>query len=193
MADPLSVVGLLASIIQIADALTRLSLEFKRCLHSVRYAPQEVKCFHRDLSNFSASLRWFHGTSKTCLRELERSPIKRERENHIAGVIKECEVVEDGFDALLSKFLGKPATNVPRITSPVDRLRWYFRKPSVIGLRMSLESAKSTVELFMTLYTFESLHKEILALQDASKEVSEDLKRQLYVPHWGSKHRYPLI
>ncbi|KAK7189602.1 hypothetical protein DPSP01_014561 [Paraphaeosphaeria sporulosa] len=181
MVDPLSAVGLLASIIQIADGLTRLSSEFKRCIRTVRYAPQEVKCFHRELSNFSASLRWFHRISKSCLRELEkeRSPMRRERELHIAGVIKECEVVEDGFGALLSKFLRTSATHAPRITSPVDRLRWYFRKPSVVGLRLSLDSAKSTVELFMTLYTFESLHKEIFELQSASKEVSEDLKRQL--------------
>ncbi|KAF9735605.1 hypothetical protein PMIN02_008705 [Paraphaeosphaeria minitans] len=182
MVELLGAVGLFASIIQIADALTRLSSEFRRFVHTVKYAPQEVKYFHRDLSNFSASLRWFHRISKSCLAELEKdgSPMKKERELHIAGVVKECEVVEDGFAALLNKFLGNPATHTPHIASPVDRLRWYFRKPSVVGLKLSLESAKSTVELFMTLHISESLHKEILELQKASKEVSEDLKRQLH-------------
>ncbi|KAF2438700.1 hypothetical protein P171DRAFT_490753 [Karstenula rhodostoma CBS 690.94] len=177
MIDPFSVAGLLASIIQIADALTRLSLEFERCLHTVRHAPQEVKSFHRDLSNFSASLHWFYEISESCLRDLEQSPKRKARRRHISGVIKECEVVEEGFHALLSRFIGK-STQLPGISSPVDRLRWYFRKPSVVGLKLSLESAKSTVELFMLLYICEDLQKKIQALQEARVEIPDDLKRR---------------
>lgn len=180
MIDPISIVGLLASINTIADALTHLSSQFRRFIHTVRYAPKEVRSFHRDLSTFSASLRWFCEISSSCLKELETSPRKRERRKHIAGVIKECKVVEEGFKTLLSKFVGK-SSRLPTVSGPIDRIRWYFRRPSVVGLRLSLESAKSTVELFMTLYICESLQRQIRELQEASKEIPEDLKHRLSV------------
>ncbi|KAF2185457.1 hypothetical protein K469DRAFT_575907 [Zopfia rhizophila CBS 207.26] len=68
MADPLTLVGGIAAVIQIVEALTRLSSKLRFYIRTVRYAPREVQQFHLDLSNFSASLRMFHNQSEKWLQ-----------------------------------------------------------------------------------------------------------------------------
>jgi hypothetical protein len=177
--DPLTALGGIAAVIQIADALTRLTSEMRLYLHTVRYAPQEVQQFHLDLSNFSTSLRMFYEKSETWLQELEESPEKEIRKDHVAGLIKECKAVKLGFEELLSRFFVEPS-QLPSIYGFLDRIRWYFRKTLVAGLKLSLESAKSSVMLFVMLQMCESLQKRVFELQRALQEVPKDLEHQLY-------------
>ncbi|KAF2185458.1 hypothetical protein K469DRAFT_160637 [Zopfia rhizophila CBS 207.26] len=101
------------------------------------------------------------------------------RKEHIAGLIKECRAVKMGFVELLSRFFVE-SSQFPSVHSHFDRIRWYFRKPLVVGLKLSLESAKTSVTLFVTLHMCEDLQRRIEELQRALQEVPKDLKRQLY-------------
>lgn len=179
MADPLTIVGGLASIIQIADALTRLSSELRHCIRTIRSAPREVQHFSLDLTNFTASLRMFYNHCATWLDGLDDSVDKNERKEHIAGIIRECDAVEEGFDQLLRRFFPEPSTIMVFLT-PIDRIRWYFRKSQVVGLKLSLESAKSSVTLLSTLYMCEDLRKRIQEMEAAHELDTRDLHFQLY-------------
>lgn len=179
MADPLTIVGGIAAVIQIAEALTCLTSELRTCIRTVRYAPQEVQQFHLDLSNFSASLRMFYKQSNTWLEDLDESPEKETRKEHIAGLIRECGAVEEGFKELLRRFFIQPY-QFPNVYGGFDRIRWYFRKRLVAGLKLLLESAKSSVTLFVILQMCEDLQKRVEELQRALQDVPKELKRQLY-------------
>jgi hypothetical protein len=179
MADPLTALGGVASIIQIADVFLRLSSEFKHFVRTVRHAPQELGSFYLDLSNFSCSLHVFHKSSNSWLADLQESREKERKKCHIAGVIKECKVVKDGFNTLLEKFFGNYG-QAHSTYSTIDRLRWYFRKPLAAGLKLSLECAKSSIMLFITLHMVEDLQQKVKQLEKDLQEVPESLAAQLY-------------
>jgi hypothetical protein len=76
-----------------ADAFLKLASELRHFIRTVRYAPQQVHQFRRDLSNFSASLQMFGETSEKGLKYLTKPRERKQREKYIAGVFQECEVV----------------------------------------------------------------------------------------------------
>ena len=176
--DPLTALGGVASIIQIAHVSLVLSSEFRSCVRTIRHAPQELHNFHDDLLNFSTSLHIFHKTSDTCIANIEDPKERKLKRRYIAGVIKECDAVKDGFSTLLEKFLGQPG-QLRSISGLLDRLRWYFQKPMVAGLKLSLECAKSSIMLFIVLHMFEDLQRRVKRLQDGLLEVPKELKEQL--------------
>lgn len=179
MVDPLTAIGGAASIIQIADVLLRLSLEFSHLVRTVRHAPQELQSFHLDLSIFSSNLHMFYDRSDAWLRNLQESQEKERKKRHVANVIKECKAVKDGFSALLKKFFGNYG-ELRDTYSTFDRFKWYFRKPLVAGLKLSLESAKSSIMLFLMLQMVKDLLQRVHELQVALQEIPKALELQLY-------------
>ncbi|OAF98548.1 uncharacterized protein CC84DRAFT_519888 [Paraphaeosphaeria sporulosa] len=174
MAEVLAIVGGVAGGIQMADAFLKLASELRHFIRTVRYAPQQVHQFRRDLSNFSASLRMFGETSEKGLKYLTKPRERKQREKYIAGVFQECEVVKQGFKQLLSRFF-EDVIELPSFHGYLDRVRWYLGRTSVAGLKMSLESAKSSITLFLSLHTVEFLHRKIDKLSRKSQEVPQDL------------------
>jgi hypothetical protein len=179
MPEPVTVVGGIASIIQIADAFIRLSSACDHFVRTVRHAPQELRSFHLDLSRLSFDLLMFHRISDKWLANSRESREKEKKKHHIAGLIQECKVVKDGYKALLVKFFG--TTGQARDTySTVDRLKWYFRKPLAAGLKLSLEYTKSSITLFLTLHMVTDLQQQVKDLQKALQVVPAHLEAQLY-------------
>jgi hypothetical protein len=178
MAEVLAVFGGVAGGIQLADAFLKLASELRHCIRTVRYAPQQIHQFRRDLSNFSASLRMFGETSEKGLKYLTKPQEREQREKYIAGVFQECEVVKQGFKQLLSRFF-RDVIELPSFHGYLDRVRWYLRRTSVAGLKMSLESAKSSITLFLVLHSIEFLHRKIDKLNKNSQEIPQYLVHAL--------------
>lgn len=104
MAEILVVTGGIASFIQIAETLMKLTKELRKCIRNIRYAPKEVTHLRLEASNFSLSLQWFHDLAVTWLKSIEGSTDQDTRNHHFNGLIRECRTVEKGFKSLLVKF-----------------------------------------------------------------------------------------
>ena len=87
-------------------------------------------------------------------------------------------MVKEGFEELLSRFFGD-VIGLPSFHGYVDRVRWYFGRKAIAGLKMSLECAKSSISLFLLLHNVEFLHRKIDKLIKKSQEVPEDLVNAL--------------
>jgi hypothetical protein len=174
MAEVLAVFGGVAGGVQLADTFLKLASELRHCIRTVRYAPQQIHQFRRDLSNFSASLRMFGETSEKGLKYLTEPQERKRRVRYITGVFQECEVVKQGFKELLSRFF-RDVIELPSFHGYLDRVRWYFGRTSVAGLKMSLESAKSSITLFLMLHAVEFLHRKIDKLSRKSQEIPQGL------------------
>lgn len=179
MADPFVVIGSIASIIQIADVSLRLSNGLNGCVHSVRNAPKELQSFESELRFFSSTLHMFHGQSKSCLEGIKDESERRRKKEYIARVVKECNAVVSGYDALLEKFFRGFASSSPSITNIFDRLRWYMRKPLVAVLKTSLDSAKLSIIVFIVLQMYEDVQRRIHELQYAGQIIPEELLLEL--------------
>jgi len=178
MAETLAIVGGVASFFQIVVTLTSLTRELKHCLEILRYAPKEVEQLQGEMCDFSYNLQWFCERAQKWFQELEDSPQKKARIKHFRGLRKGCKVVVNGFKKLLRKFFANKSQN-SSFEAFIDRIRWYFREPQVKGLRLALQSAKSSVILFMTLFMIEDLTKRIVELERQLQEVPRELRNQM--------------
>ena len=178
MAEAIVIVGGVASFIQIVATLTRLTKELNHCLNILRYAPKEVEQLQCEMCDFSYSLQWFCELAQKWFQELERSPQKKVRVKHFKGMVKGCRVVVNAFKRLLRKFFINKSQN-SSFKVIIDRIRWYFREPQVKGLRLALQSAKSSVTLFMTLLMFEDLTNRIMELERRLQEVPQEWRNRM--------------
>ncbi|PVH99409.1 hypothetical protein DM02DRAFT_629437 [Periconia macrospinosa] len=176
MAEALAAIGALAALLQIAATSRKLSRQFHNCIQTMRNAPQEIETLQRQLSNFSESLTMFHHNAHPWLSKMEKSLEKERRAKHILNLIKECEAVNDGAKELKKQFFSKSSKSGE--TGVLYRIRWYFQKPSVVSLNLMLESAKSSIMLFVTLQMCEDLRKRIIDLENALKQPSNEPPEQ---------------
>ncbi|KAF1961946.1 hypothetical protein CC80DRAFT_200531 [Byssothecium circinans] len=174
------VFGVIVGGFQIADSIVKVAKELRRCIRNVRYAPQEVQRFRHELLTFAYSLRTFEKTSNKYLVGINDVFEIKERKEHVEGIVEQCVAVKYGFEELLSRFFNSPET-VPRTLKSWDRIRWYFRQEQVAGLRLSLESAKSSVMLFIIVHMYEDLVNQVRELEQRSQEVPKELWHQLKV------------
>jgi len=178
MAEVLLAVGGVTSFLQIANTLTSLTKELKRCIRILRYAPKEVKQLRHEMWNFSLNLQWFDNLANECLEEMEDFPEKTTRLQQLDAMLKECKMIVNGFKKFLRRFfVAKSQSSSFEVF--VDRIRWYFRQSQVIGLRLALESTKSSISLFTTLLMLETLVKKIAQLERALKEVPQELEQRM--------------
>jgi len=128
--------------------------------------------------SFSFHLQWFDKLAKECLEELEGSPEKAPRLKQLDAMLKECKTIVNGFKKFLQRFFVNKSQS-SRFEVLVDRIRWYFRQSQVIGLRLALESTKSSVSLFINLLMLEDLRKQIAKLKRDLQEVPRELKDRM--------------
>lgn len=157
MPDPLTAVGGTVAILQIAIVIGHFGCELGKCIRSVRHAQCEIQSISLELFNFSSSLRIFHMQSSTWFESLSESSEKESRKEHIASLIRECRIVEGEFNEMLSRFFLVESGGRRKVDQNFNRIGWYFRRIAVRELKLSLESAKSSVALFVTLHICEDL------------------------------------
>lgn len=177
MADQLSTVGGIDAVMDVSHSLLHSTSKLKLCLRTASYVPPDIEDLSRECLSFSTELRWFHKRYQKSTKEQEATHEKQGRNAHLAGLIKQCLTVKSGLKELLSRYLlidGRPRTSY----GGMDRVRWYFRRHQLMGLRFLLESAKSSVILFIVLDMAVDLQEEIKAA-GTDPQKREALRREL--------------
>lgn len=178
MADQLRTVGGIDAIMDVSHSLLHFTSKLKLCLRTTSFMPPEIEDLSRECLSFSTELRWFHKRYQKSTREEKASPEKQGRNSHLAGLIRQCLAVKSGLKELLSRYLltdGRPRSSY----GGMDRVRWYFRRHQLTGLRFLLESAKSSVILFIVLDMAVDLQEEIKACGTDQLEKRDALRREL--------------
>lgn len=178
MADQLSTVGGIDAVMDISQALLHVTSKLKLCLRTTSYVPTEIDHLSRECLSFSTELRWFykryHGSSGLG----KASHDTEGRSTHITGIIKQCIAVKTGLKELLSRYMfldGRPRAGY----GGMDRVRWYFRRHQLTGLRFLLESAKSSVILFIVLDMAVDLQEDLKLPSVHTPKKREALQREL--------------
>lgn len=169
MEGVLAAAGGVAAFMQIAESSLRLSRHFHDFLRNNRNAPREIETLQLQLSNFSQCLTQFHLIAEEWLNDMDESREKRKLSKRFASLEKECMAVKTGAKELRMRYF-------PNSSQPVNepsflyRVRWYFQKTMVVTLNIMLESAKSSIQLFLTLHIVEVLRKRVTELESALKQ-----------------------
>jgi hypothetical protein len=132
-------IGLVASIIALAGTGAKLAMGLYTLADSIGSAGKEARQFASEISLFSQSL---NAVSKS----LDRKTDKNDRLVEIAQVVmKACES--------LLKDIRTQLQDLPRgqhtVRAYCARIKWVLRKPKLRGIRVSIESFKSTLILLV--------------------------------------------
>ena len=171
----------LAGGLQVANSLVDIAKELRYFIHTVRFTPQEVQRFHGDLTIFASSLSEFVRLTRLRLQHMDGGTEKAQKSDktkHVVCIIGQSEEVEMGFHRLLGRFFEDPERQ-PSAYRYMDRIRWYFRQNQVAGLRLSLESVKLSVMLFIQLDAYHDLVATVVKLKKENKEIPKELRHQL--------------
>lgn len=179
MAEIVVLVGVISSFIQVADSFTRTISQLKEFTRVIRHAPKEVEFMRQEASTFSTSLVWFQQQLGPWFESLKDPSEERTREEHVKGLLRQCETVDKGFRKLLEKHFAHK-TQQSRIQVWLDRIQWYFQQPEVTGLRLSLCCVMQSVNMFITLAMSDTLMTRIRELEAAAKRVPLELREQMY-------------
>ena len=147
--------GLLASVVQIADLGVRLSLRLYTFGEAVASADKSIISISKDVS-----------LTSSVLKELGKS-LEKDQESRICsenafqtadGIVKECLEVFDSMDKALTKSMSRlrlqDSEKRIRTVAAFERLRWPFLQPKMQLLRSNLERLKSTLLLMLNVLTY---------------------------------------
>ncbi len=143
-------VGIIASILQIADTGLRLSLKLYTFGEIVSIADRSVISISKDVSLTSSVLKELG----QILIQDEKSRICSENAVQTADdIVKECLGVFEEMERVLVKKLPHLGTHdgekAKRATVLLERLRWPYLQPKLELMRSNLERLKSTLNLML--------------------------------------------
>lgn len=147
--------GIIASIIQIADVGLRLSLKLYTFGETVASADRTVLSISKDIS-----------LTSSVLKELG-SNLEKDKETRLCSenavktaeeVVLECLKVFQEIDALLEKTVATTGndgrTKAKWTAAVVGRFRWPFLQPKMQLLRSNLDKLKATLLLMLNVMTY---------------------------------------
>jgi len=138
-------VGLIASIVQLAGAAATVSLTLYECGQTVSQAKTELNDLANEVSDLSTVLEYLNDVLEGC------------RQSVIARTVSTIETLVSRCKATLNEIL-KAAKLVEGKNA---RWKWLFRKPRTLQLKLSLEGFKSNLGLVIqTLALAKTLQKE---------------------------------
>ena len=157
-------VGVIASIVQIADIGLRLSIKLYTFGEIVSTADKSVISISKDVFLTSSVLKELGNI----LKEDLQSRICSENAIHTADdIVKECMGVFEEMESILVKKLPQLGCNekekAKRAKVLLERLRWPYLQPKLELMRSNLERLKSTLNLMLNVIT--------LARQQANRYV----------------------
>jgi hypothetical protein len=151
MAEALAVVGVVTSIIQLADYGFRLSVKLLSYSEAVSRANKSIHNLSDEVSSMSAVLKVF----SEILQEDEAKYISRAAVEATQRTIKECFGVFEGLTDILEKALPsdeevhkKDSGGVRRMTLG-ERMKWPFLQPRAELLRAHLDRLKMSLMLML--------------------------------------------
>ncbi len=147
--------GLIASVVQIADLGVRFSLRLCTFGETVACADKSIISISKDVS-----------LTYSVLKELGKS-LEREQEFRICsetafptadGIVKECIEVFDSMDKALTKSISRLGLQNSekriRTVAALERLKWLLLQPKMQLLRSNLERLNPTLLLMPNVLTY---------------------------------------
>ncbi|KAI0006573.1 hypothetical protein F4779DRAFT_644156 [Xylariaceae sp. FL0662B] len=159
MAEVLGIIGGISAIVHLTEDFIKLTRELSDYLENIRSAPKEVEYFLHETSIFSALLYYFQEAAGDAAEKLDVK-LKEKRTKLVRMIERQCKLVKGGFADLVKRFKQVNGTDISPIDAFWARIVWLMRKPDIVGLRLSLESAKANVSLLSNLFILEALMKK---------------------------------
>ena len=146
------VVGIIASIMQIADTGLRLSLKLYSFGEIVSTADKSIVTISKDVSLTSSVLRELGKVLNQ-----DREVCSQNAVQTADGIVKECLGVFESMEAVLVKKLPNMGAGfsekTKRATVLLEKLRWPYLQPKLELMRTNLERLKSTLNLMLNVMT----------------------------------------
>ena len=150
--------GIIASVVQIADVGLRLSIKLYTFGEIVASADRSVISISKDVSLTSGVLKEL---GQILDQDRETRTFSENAVETANGVVKEClEVFREMEDTLVKRLpnlgSGKEGNGerVKRATVMLERLRWGYLQPKLQLLRSNLDRLKSTLLLMLNVITY---------------------------------------
>ncbi|KAK8021423.1 hypothetical protein PG990_006561 [Apiospora arundinis] len=160
--DPFSGV---TALVPIALMLLKAGYELKVFVRALRSAPDDVDHFVDDMISYMAFFKNFHKTIQEPGYNLD-SREGTERRELVERVAKQAGFVMKGFkEDFLPIFDSVRGEENLGSTGFVSRLRWYMKKSEVADLKRSLEEAKSSAQLLLSVFNYDLNRRNGLVLQ----------------------------
>ncbi|KNG87073.1 hypothetical protein ANOM_005700 [Aspergillus nomiae NRRL 13137] len=161
MADPGSVIGTVAAVLQLAQTACKAALELYNFCSVVQNAPQEIITISRDahafymtISNLESSLRSDTVTTVVS-RDAELMTALETLKIPIENCSLACEAILEKLQPHLrvdgSSSQDTTITDTTDVTLPIQRrfsrrnMMWYFKRKEIIALAAELERSKATL------------------------------------------------
>ncbi len=153
-------IGLIASVLQVADIGARLSVKVYNFCHAAVNADDSITFISKDMSNTSAILRELG----RCLEKDHEAQLCSENAFRTTStIVNECRIVFEEIDqALMDKMTrmgldGKPGQ--PELAI-LERSTWPFLQPKIELLWNNLDKLKSTLHLMLNVIIYARLVAE---------------------------------
>lgn len=147
--------GIIASVVQIADLGVRLSLRLYTFGETVASADKSIISIAKDVSLASSVLREL---GKTLEKDQEPRLCSENAFQTADAIVKECLEVFRSMDKALAKSMSRlESQDGARRTitgAALDRLKWPFVQPKMELLRSNLERLKSTLLLMINVIIY---------------------------------------
>ena len=155
-------IGLMASIVQIADTGLRLSIKLYTFGEIVSVADKSVISMSKDVSLTSSVLKELG----RILDEESTSRICSETAVQTAdGIVKECLSVFDEMEKVLVKKLprlgNREGEKAKRASLLLEKLKWPYLQPKLELMRSNLEKLKSTLNLMLNVFAYARLKNDM--------------------------------
>jgi len=138
-----SVIGLIASIIGVAEAGFRLSINLNLVGGEVASAGQEIYSISRAVTSFSLMLKQVGQTLQT-----PNSIHSPEAEQAARQMTDKCRHIFDEIEYMLNKVRTRKADETFGPTT-LQRFKWYFKKHKITYLLAQLESLKLSLSVIL--------------------------------------------
>ena len=154
--------GVIASVIQIADVGLKLSTKLYDFAGTVTSADKDIASISRDVKLTSTVLK---DLGDTLERDKESRVVNENAVQTADGVVKECLEVFREMDEIFLKRTpllrqADEADKATRGRKMMERLWWPYIKSKVLLLRSNLERLKSTLLLMLNVITYARLRTE---------------------------------
>ncbi|KAI1142566.1 hypothetical protein F5Y05DRAFT_231182 [Hypoxylon sp. FL0543] len=158
MADPFSLIGGLAAIMQLSGSLVKLTKNLLYCMRTIRSAPEEIEAFILETQLFTDHLFYFHDLAKESTEKLNQE-FKAKRAVLIQKIVRQCKFVRRGFARLVRRFIEINGSGTAPFKTLWARILWLWKKPDVLEVRLSILSATSNVHLLSNVFLFEEMRR----------------------------------
>ncbi|KAJ5387254.1 hypothetical protein N7509_009795 [Penicillium cosmopolitanum] len=163
------VLGIAASVIQVADLGTKLSVKLFSFYRQIKNADQAIQNLSSDVALTCALLRELGETLRT--DDLSKL-YSKEAFQGLRGVIDQCKGVLQKIDSTLSHTDGSGKTRLQQITG---RFRLLLLEPSLDPLKNDLRSLKSTMVLLLNVIIYAGQVRSVPALLQEQRDLIESL------------------